>query len=192
MDDVVQEKECSKCKRSKRLDAFWKAKKGLFGRRSICVDCASAYNKVYRRDPRHAKDVPESKTCSSCGAQKRALDFSPDKSRPGGLKSRCKKCLAEKTLEVRKTLRRKIGIIKEANPCVDCGRFFPYWMMQFDHVEDKSFMISSLKNKTDLLAEIAKCEIVCSGCHASRTYYRMFDLPVQVHVGSDKPYESYG
>jgi hypothetical protein len=192
MNSVVHEKKCSKCGESKPLDAFWKAKKGLFGRRSMCRDCASADNKDYRKRTQRCKDFLDSKVCPSCRTRKPASDFTPDRTRPGGLKSNCRKCLAERTLESRRDLRREIGIVKESSPCVDCGRFFPYWMMQFDHVNgDKSFMISSLKNKSDLPAEIAKCEVVCSGCHANRTYYRMAGFPVQVHVGSDKPYGTY-
>lgn len=48
--------------------------------------------------------------------------------------------------------------------------------MQFDHrdPETKLFAITSgramLKSREKLLAEIAKCDIVCANCHALRTY----------------------
>jgi hypothetical protein len=60
--------------------------------------------------------------------------------------------------------------------CQDCGKFFPPWVMDFDHRDPtkKSFAIMSgkalLKSRVALLAEIAKCDIVCANCHAIRTY----------------------
>ena len=61
-------------------------------------------------------------------------------------------------------------------PCADCGGTFPPWIMDFDHRDpaQKSFSIAAgkvlLKSRELLLAEIAKCDIVCANCHAARTY----------------------
>ena len=61
-------------------------------------------------------------------------------------------------------------------PCADCGRRFSPWVMDFDHREpkEKSFALAAgkalLKSRAVLLAEIAKCDIVCANCHAIRTY----------------------
>lgn len=46
--------------------------------------------------------------------------------------------------------------------------------MQFDHLGDKLFTISNAgaTSVERLLAEIAKCEVVCANCHAERTYQR--------------------
>jgi len=61
-------------------------------------------------------------------------------------------------------------------PCVDCGNKYPYYVMDFDHLEDceKIENISQMKgwSKDKLLDEIAKCEIVCSNCHRIRTFKR--------------------
>lgn len=68
--------------------------------------------------------------------------------------------------------------IKEATPCADCGNFFPYYVMHFDHLPGfvKLFNIASYKDYTQDLdvvkREISKCDIVCSNCHAVRTHYR--------------------
>jgi hypothetical protein len=68
--------------------------------------------------------------------------------------------------------------IQEAKnkPCADCGGIFPFYVMQFDHVVgDKEFGISEHRMNyglTRLMAEIAKCEVVCANCHAVRTYER--------------------
>jgi hypothetical protein len=66
--------------------------------------------------------------------------------------------------------------LKEKNPCMDCKISYPYYMMDFDHVRGtKQANVAELINtlsKKRLDEEIAKCEIVCSNCHRSRTYIR--------------------
>jgi hypothetical protein len=60
-------------------------------------------------------------------------------------------------------------------PCADCGRSFPPYIMDFDHRDPstKSFCLLAdkvlLKNRDVLLAEVAKCDVVCANCHAIRT-----------------------
>lgn len=48
--------------------------------------------------------------------------------------------------------------------------------MQFDHVDDNKIEnVSNLArrgSREEVLAEIAKCELVCANCHADRTHYR--------------------
>lgn len=66
--------------------------------------------------------------------------------------------------------------IKEATPCSDCGRSFPYYVMHFDHRPDevKLFNLSSarLHRRSDVEAEVAKCDVVCANCHHIRTWQR--------------------
>jgi hypothetical protein len=61
-------------------------------------------------------------------------------------------------------------------PCTDCGIQYPYWIMQFDHVRGKKEFTIGQKlyccGVKKLLAEIAKCEVVCANCHSNRTYLR--------------------
>jgi hypothetical protein len=70
-------------------------------------------------------------------------------------------------------------IIREAKkaPCADCGIPYPYYVMQFDHRDgaQKSFNIGQIGptcSRERLLAEIAKCDVVCGNCHAERTHQR--------------------
>ena len=67
--------------------------------------------------------------------------------------------------------------IKEATPCADCGKYYGYWIMDFDHVGKKSFNVSDHRTHTKRLdivkQEIEKCEIVCANCHRDRTYSRL-------------------
>lgn len=64
----------------------------------------------------------------------------------------------------------------KAVPCADCGRKFPPVCMDFDHRPEagKSFNIAaSLFRSTDaLLAEVAKCDVVCACCHRLRSAAR--------------------
>lgn len=66
------------------------------------------------------------------------------------------------------------------NPCVDCGRKYPFTMMHFDHREagakdgHLSRMITNVGWNT-LLAEVAKCDLVCVVCHGIRTIERAIE-----------------
>lgn len=59
-------------------------------------------------------------------------------------------------------------------PCVDCGGLFHPEAMDFDHVNEKAFAISRGTTAAfeRLLAEIAKCDVVCANCHRVRTWIR--------------------
>lgn len=65
--------------------------------------------------------------------------------------------------------------LKNSTPCKDCGKNYPYYVMQFDHLRDKKFNIGIMSPSITLevaKAEIEKCEIVCANCHYARTYNR--------------------
>jgi hypothetical protein len=71
---------------------------------------------------------------------------------------------------------RLLSELKSA-PCTDCARTFAPCAMDFDHREPEtkrftvSRMIGRVGTKT-IVAEIAKCDIVCANCHRERTYRR--------------------
>lgn len=63
------------------------------------------------------------------------------------------------------------------NPCTDCNKIYPPFVMDLDHVKgEKKFTIASvMRNSVPddvLMEEIMKCELVCSNCHRLRTYNR--------------------
>ena len=62
----------------------------------------------------------------------------------------------------------------KSSPCADCGRRFDPVCMDFDHRpgEAKLFGIGKSLHvkREDLLAEIAKCDLVCANCHRIRTF----------------------
>lgn len=62
-------------------------------------------------------------------------------------------------------------------PCADCGENYPRCVMDFDHRDpsQKHYTVSQMPGRVrlaTLLAEIAKCDIVCANCHRIRTYRR--------------------
>jgi hypothetical protein len=73
--------------------------------------------------------------------------------------------------------RARLKSLKEASPCTDCGNKFPYYVMDFDHrdpllkVADVSTLVKRFTNWGSILAEIAKCDLVCARCHRLRTYH---------------------
>ena len=62
-------------------------------------------------------------------------------------------------------------------PCADCGGRFPSCAMDFDHRDpaEKRHTISRMVGRAGtarIMAEVAKCDIVCANCHRDRTYRR--------------------
>jgi len=80
--------------------------------------------------------------------------------------------VAKRKAELYKYLR----TLKENSPCADCGSYYPYYVMDFDHVRGKKHanvmeLVPTLSRKK-IDEEVAKCEIVCSNCHRERTHFR--------------------
>jgi hypothetical protein len=71
-----------------------------------------------------------------------------------------------------------VRAIKLERGCTDCGYNAHAEALDFDHVDgDKRGDIASLlwSSQAQLLAEIAKCEVVCANCHRVRTTQRRVD-----------------
>jgi hypothetical protein len=81
-----------------------------------------------------------------------------------------------KQLEFMKAWRRKqyqwVLDYKESHPCKDCGRFYPHYVMDFDHLGNKVMNVSRMigYKRERIEQEIAKCDLVCSNCHRIRTH----------------------
>ena len=71
----------------------------------------------------------------------------------------------------------KLRELKEAKPCSDCGKFYPSYVMDFDHLDPNEkmdgigYLVSTGHSWAIVEAEIAKCELVCACCHRLRTYH---------------------
>ncbi len=79
--------------------------------------------------------------------------------------------------ERQRKLRAAVAAEKD-RPCTDCGESYPYYVMQFDHMDgetkvlDVATALSRGWSIARLQQEIAKCEVVCANCHAIRTHKR--------------------
>jgi hypothetical protein len=83
---------------------------------------------------------------------------------------------------------------KKGKPCTDCGGYFPTCCIEWDHVPERGPKLFNL-GRADyamekVLAEIAKCDLVCANCHAIRTWNRKHpEAPVSLEpVSGDSAY----
>src|SRR5260370_1374761 len=62
-------------------------------------------------------------------------------------------------------------------PCKDCGKSYPHYVMEFDHLVPRNGgpTIAALSQKlgqAKLLAIASECDVVCANCHKIRTHNR--------------------
>jgi cytochrome c2 len=87
----------------------------------------------------------------------------------------CRSCERQKQQERRAPRQAYVDKIKAESGCMDCGLHPEYLqVLEFDHRPDevKLFHISDRMasgTMDDLIAEIAKCDVVCANCHRIRT-----------------------
>jgi hypothetical protein len=67
--------------------------------------------------------------------------------------------------------------LKDGKPCAVCGGVFHPAAMQWDHLPGtgKNGNVGDIQRRSArarVLAEIAKCELVCANCHSIRTFQR--------------------
>ena len=64
--------------------------------------------------------------------------------------------------------------LKESASCDDCGRHFPHFVMDFDHVRGEKIKgVAEFRRRmmwTAMHDEIEKCDIVCANCHRVRSH----------------------
>jgi hypothetical protein len=66
----------------------------------------------------------------------------------------------------------------KSRPCMDCHNQFPTCCMDFDHrigtvkYGNVSSMFANWSSRKKIIAELAKCDLVCSNCHRIRTRSR--------------------
>jgi len=138
-------------------------------------------------------ETPIEKYCTICHTTKSISDFGLNNNKSDKLQAYCKSCMLvirrkhydnnkqQYKTRNRKTIKRLKDIVinlKTSSSCKNCGIRYQDepWLMEFDHLEDnKTAEISYLVKRgseNKLLAEIAKCEIVCVLCHRRRTAKR--------------------
>lgn len=130
------------------------------------------------------------KLCRRCNIEKEKIYFSISSKNKDGLQSYCKTCAVDARMKsysenivresnyrktVRKSNQASLQKYKESMPCMDCGTQYPYYVMDFDHLDDKQYNVSQMLTLSwdTILKEISKCDLICSNCHRERTYQRM-------------------
>ena len=134
------------------------------------------------------------KVCTICHVKKPTLEYNKHAKTKDGLQSVCRDCnkarsrqyykdnkikhletIKKRQKALIKAQRELVKSYKESNPCTDCGNFFPYYVMDLDHLSDKISIVSAMFGKYStkkILEEIEKCELVCANCHRIRTHMR--------------------
>src|SRR5882724_4487450 len=106
--------------------------------------------------------------CCRCKNNKQESDFSFRSTRPGKLKSYCKKCSSESVSESRRKKRIKI-ITLMGSKCSSCGYFKCQRALELHHVNrnEKSSTFRSILSWTwkRILKELERCILLCANCH---------------------------
>jgi hypothetical protein len=102
-----------------------------------------------------------------------------------GRSGACRSCCHSKGEDAKR--RQKIAWLlrEKSQPCTDCGRTFPPYCMQFDHVPERGEKSLEMNNRAvsnkytldEWDIERKKCDLVCSVCHDHRTWERANRLP---------------
>lgn len=114
--------------------------------------------------------------CRRCRLQFTAEEgFSPSRVRSRNWV--CRECTRKENRARYDANRAFIDAYKLAAGCADCGYKVSPVALEFDHLpgSDKTGKVSDLagcRNLARVKEEIAKCEVVCSNCHAIRTAER--------------------
>jgi len=133
------------------------------------------------------------RTCVDCG-QTKPLEEYPTRGKGGRYRSWCKVCANTRSRKnyhknregnAKKANDRKndrtggtkhrVRVYKERHCCVDCGKHYAWYQMDFDHVRGKkiaeiSKMLKDGAAEWKIWSEITKCDLLCANCHRQRTF----------------------
>jgi hypothetical protein len=116
------------------------------------------------------------KQCAECGTVKPLTEYGKYSRGADGLRNTCKPCTRAGNNRRHAERVAVINKIKLDAGCADCGYNEHACALDFDHLpeHEKLFNIGCTKDKglDTVLAEIAKCEVVCANCHRVRTQER--------------------
>ena len=133
------------------------------------------------------------KTCTLCSIEKPLEEYTKKRRNKDGYMAMCRECSLprrrkqykenpepqrEGVYARRRYVTERYMEFKINNPCTDCHKFYPSYVMDLDHVRgEKVAGVSSLVNRNApwevIQEEIDKCDLVCANCHRERTYKRL-------------------
>lgn len=125
-------------------------------------------------------DVTSWRTCRICGETKPLAMFYRDMQRAGENRIRrrydCRDCARKISRRGYEGTLKFLTAYKLEAGCADCGYNAHAEALDFDHLPgtEKKFTIANntRRSQSELMAEIAKCEVVCANCHRVRTKER--------------------
>lgn len=129
----------------------------------------------------------ETKACHKCGIEKPLEDFPWKNLLRRKRTAVCKECTAKRSNDwyyknrehqmentnrnrkrYRQTAKEYVWDYLSTHPCVRCGETNPI-VLEFHHRGDKDIEVSRLIGRgaslDSLIAEIAKCDVLCANCH---------------------------
>jgi hypothetical protein len=146
-------KTCSKCLETKVETAFaLETKRGKAVRRPDCKECRKAYLRRYYASNSTYFEI-----------------YRRDNAKQIGIKS--VQCHQRAKYERYSAIQ-----VLKSNPCLACGETFPWYVMDFDHRDPStklgeiSQMVKTAVPWPRVLAEVAKCDLLCACCHRAKTY----------------------
>ena len=137
--------------------------------------------------------------CKTCAIEKSIEEFNFRNRQKNIRHTQCKNCTRANNKRIyyanvryyldknKRRVRELMAFVNQykQKPCMDCGVQYPSYVMDFDHrdSEDKVGEISLMAinrgfSKERILAEIKKCDLVCSNCHRERTHQRILQSSV--------------
>lgn len=141
-------RKCRICGDPKPLDEFPFRDKSKGKRRTHCRACQRDYHKRWYRGI--------------------------DEAQREKLRERVRK----QNRRTRQDNRERLAAYKDGKPCADCGQKHRHFVLEFDHrnPKTKEFTVSYANGKRyswkKIMAEIRKCDLICSNCHQTRTWER--------------------
>ena len=134
--------------------------------------------------------VDDVKRCCTCKQIKPLTEVNPMTKSKDGHQGSCRECnkayhyahlerhmaqIRRRSKPVLDDSRQRMVEYLRTHPCVDCGET-DIIVLEFDHLRDKVANVGTLMARkhhwSQVLEEIAKCEIVCANCHRRRTARR--------------------
>ena len=114
--------------------------------------------------------MEENRECKVHGLT--AFGFHKDKNLPSGGRWRCKECQAAATRKNMQGVRDYATSYKLESGCVNCGYNKFARALHFAHKDPstKTKTPAQIRNVDALKAEIDKCVVLCSNCHAEWDY----------------------
>lgn len=178
-------KICTKCNEERKVEDFTKDKRRPDGYGSWCRPCSRAHINAYNL-------TPKGQEVRQVYYEANKVELNTDSRTRWAQNSERYKVAAQKwalenrdsTLAYfhgRRTDYNQFLLEFKSQPCIDCSKSYPPFIMEFDHVRgEKRFALGKMANhkKEAILEEIAKCELVCCACHRIRTRLRRGDSKI--------------